>query len=291
MSIAILEGVRAALVDALVERLMARASSMFRRLGAQVCRAQAEALFSALLEDLQANQREALRTAVQGLVEALASVSLSFSDIRFFAHSLRSELLRALEAEPEAEALRGPIETWLFELVLVGSIAYISRREVEQQGRTVAREVEQLETQLAELQIALEEKSQLHEMLREASTPIAPVVRGILVVPLVGTFDAYRAEMLTEKLLNEIARLHARAAILDVSGVPIFDTASAQVIIRLARAVRLLGTKVFLVGLSPDGAKTIVDLGIDLSSLETFATLQDGLAHALVLQRLKIGPI
>lgn len=127
-----------------------------------------------------------------------------------------------------------------------------------------------------------------HPAIRQASTPIAPVVRGILVVPLVGVFDAFRAEVLTEKLLEEVARVHARSVILDISGVPMFDTESAQLIIRLARTVRLLGTEIILVGMSPGNARTIVDLGIDLVGLRTLGTLQDGLAQALVLQRLQI---
>jgi rsbT co-antagonist protein RsbR len=116
-------------------------------------------------------------------------------------------------------------------------------------------------------------------------------VQGIHVVPLVGMFDAFRAELLTEKLLHEVARVHARAVILDISGVPVFDTEAAQLIIRLARAVRLLGTEVIVVGMSSENARTIVELGVDLSGLATLGTLQDGVAHALLRQRLEIAPV
>jgi anti-anti-sigma factor len=146
-----------------------------------------------------------------------------------------------------------------------------------------------LEGQLAELAAALDEKTQLLELIRQASTPIVPVVRGIVVVPLVGTLDAFRAELVTERLLHEVVRLKARTAILDVSGVPLFDTHAAQLILRLARSVRLLGTRVLLVGMSPETARTIVGLGVDLGAVESHATLQDGLARALSLQGLAIG--
>ncbi|MCA9700713.1 MAG: STAS domain-containing protein, partial [Myxococcales bacterium] len=139
-----------------------------------------------------------------------------------------------------------------------------------------------------ELEVALDEKTKLLDMIRQASTPIAPVVDGILVVPLVGTFDSERAAFLTEKLLQEVARARAQTVILDISGVPVVDTDAAQLIIRLSRSVRLIGSGLFLVGLSPINAATIVRLGIELDTLETFSTLRDGLAQALKRQRRKI---
>lgn len=86
---------------------------------------------------------------------------------------------------------------------------------------------------------------------------------------------------MTDKLLHEIADRQAKAAILDVSGVPVFDASAVQLIVYLARAVRLLGTEVLLVGLNPQSTRTIVKLGIDLSDLRTFSTLRDELAEAL----------
>jgi anti-anti-sigma regulatory factor len=77
-------------------------------------------------------------------------------------------------------------------------------------------------------------------------------------------------------------------AILDISGVPVFDTDAAQLIIRLARLVGLLGAKIILVGMTPNNARTIVDLGIDLDQIVTSHALQDGLRTALALQRMKI---
>jgi anti-anti-sigma factor len=289
-----LESKRDEIISATAESLYGRSTSSFHRVGEKLCKSLVEQAVDALRDDLEAGKKSAVRGAVRSVVEALSGEGLNFSDLRFFAHSLRNHTRGAL-TEGGADDERGPlepaIEDWFFELVLVATMHFIAQREQSLQERTVKLELEQLESQLAELQNALAEKTRLLEVIRQASTPIAPVVEGILVVPLVGTFDAFRAETLTEKLLQEIARAQARAVILDVSGVPIFDTEAAHLIIRLARTVRMLGTEFFLVGMSAANARTIVELGIDLSHLKTHGTLQDGLAQALILLRLRIAPI
>ena len=278
----------AAIVEAVVARLVGRTSSVFRRVGEPTCRRHVTAAVQALEDDLAANEREAVRKAVQALVEELAVAELAFSDLRFFALTLREELLQAYRGDAE---LRQRVEGWLYELVLVCTMHFSIQREQQLQERSVKLELRRLESQLSELKVALGEKTRLLEVIRQASTPIAPVVKGILVVPLVGVFDTFRAEVLTEKLLNEVSRTRARVVLLDITGVPLFDTEAAQLIIRLAHAVRLLGSELILVGMSPQTARAIVDLGIDLTHFKTLANLQDGLAQALLLQRMRIVPI
>lgn len=287
MSIQTLEQSFSHLAAELTQRIANRPSSSFRRVGEQVCQKYVERLLAALRDDLESGKAEALREVVHVLVDELSEVGLTFSDLRFLVVTLRSAVRAVTSTEPELRTHQ-QIDDWLLELTLVSTMRYMARREEQAQKQTAKHEVQALETQLTELQIALEEKTQLLELIRQASTPIAPVVQGILVVPLVGMFDSFRAELLTERLLAEIARLHARAVILDISGVAVLDAQTAQLIIRLVRSVRLLGTKMLLVGISPENARTIVALGIDLSGLETLGTLQDGLAKALVSQRLEI---
>jgi anti-anti-sigma factor len=276
----------AALVETATARLCGRSSSVFGRLGEQACRSHVAAALEALRDDLASGKRDAVRAAVQPLMDALAEASVMFADLRFFALTLRDVVRKAIAAEPLE--LRVQVEDWFFELVLVCTTHFTVQREELLQQRSVKLELHQLESQLAELKVALGEKTRLLEMIRQASTPIAPVVEGILVVPLVGMFDAFRAQLVTEKLLHEVSNMRARVVILDITGVPVFDTDAAQLIIRLAHAVRLLGTELMLVGMSPDNARTIVDLGIDLSRFQTYATLQAGLAQALLRQRLRI---
>lgn len=281
-----LEDPQAALATALAGRLCARPGSVFRVLGEDACRTHVSAALLALQHDLDSGKLEALRTAVLALVEQLAPHGLSFADLRQFVQSLRSAVLE--RATPD---LHHALDAWFFELVMVYAMRFVSHREEQSQQRAARLEVERLETQLGELKAAFAEKTELLERIRQTSTPIAPVVEGILVVPLVGIFDSLRAEVLTDRLLQAVSSARARVVILDISGVPLFDAEASALIVRLAQAVRLLGAELLLVGVSPATAQTLVELGIELHGLRALGTLQDGLALALKLRHLKIGPI
>jgi anti-anti-sigma regulatory factor/HAMP domain-containing protein len=111
--------------------------------------------------------------------------------------------------------------------------------------------------------------------IREMSTPVVPILKGIIVVPIVGSLDTQRAAQLIDNVLSGIEQHHARIAVLDVTGVPVIDTHVAAVIIKTADAARLLGAAAILVGIRPEVAQTLVQLGIDLSGILTFATLQE----------------
>lgn len=292
MPIAWLERSQAGLVDELSRRLPSRAGSIFRVVGEVVCRQLAETALGALRRDLQAGKREAVRELAQALLRELATKGLNFADLRFFAQTLRTIVHASAEASSDVEAdQRRRIDDWMFDLLLVSTMHFMSQREESLQERAAQLEVRQMESQLSELKAAFEEKTQLLELIRQASTPIAPVVDGILVVPLVGVFDAFRAEILTEKLLQSVTTARARVVILDITGVPVFDAEAAQLVIRLAQAVRLLGSEMMLVGVSSEIARTIVELGVDLKGLKTLGTLQTGLAQALAVRRLKIVPL
>jgi anti-anti-sigma regulatory factor len=291
-----LDETRSAIVDAVAERGCARAGSAFARVGVDAARKHVEASLSALERDIGGGTREQVRAVTYAMLDELAPHSLSFSDVRLFIQTLRKHVRDAMQ--PESCELRLAVEDWFYEFLMVASLRFMAWRDEMAQKAAAQLDIRRLESQLAELGHALtektnllSEKTELLEIIRQASIPIAPVFDGILVVPLVGMFDSFRAEILTEKLLGEIARVRARTAILDISGVPVFDTHAAELIIRLARTVRLLGTRVFLVGMSPDNARTIVDLQVDLTHIETLATLRDGLARALSLQRMRIAAI
>ena len=132
--------------------------------------------------------------------------------------------------------------------------------------------------QATELRNSLERQKMLNDLLNQLSMPIIPVREDVLVAPLVGNLDAGRAERLIDDVLKQIERRHARAVILDITGVSIVDTHLAQTLLRTAEATRLLGAKTVLVGIRPEVAQTLVSLGADLAGLRTAATLQEGLA-------------
>jgi anti-anti-sigma regulatory factor len=134
----------------------------------------------------------------------------------------------------------------------------------------------------AETQRRLQEEiiSGQRALIQELSAPILPLADDIIALPLVGAIDSLRASRITELLLATISRTHARAVIVDISGVPVVDTSVANHLLRTAAQSRLLGTTLILVGISPEIAQTMVQIGIDLSSVRTFSTLRDGLIFA-----------
>jgi anti-anti-sigma factor len=117
-------------------------------------------------------------------------------------------------------------------------------------------------------------------MIRELSTPIIPVSDAILVVPLIGTIDNRRATQITSAVLEAVGQQNTQVLVIDITGVAVVDTNVINHLLQMARAARLLGTKVLLVGVGPEVAQTIVHLGVDLSSIVTRSTLQAGLVYA-----------
>jgi rsbT co-antagonist protein RsbR len=117
--------------------------------------------------------------------------------------------------------------------------------------------------------------------LRELSTPLVPLADGVIAMPLIGTIDSVRAHEVMEKLLDGIISLRARTAILDITGVKVVDTMVADALLKVARAARLFGAHVILTGIGPDVARSLGQIGADLSGIVTLGTLQSGIAHAL----------
>lgn len=117
--------------------------------------------------------------------------------------------------------------------------------------------------------------------LRELSTPLIPVSDDVLVMPLIGSIDSQRAQLVLETLLEGVADKRASAVILDITGVQVVDTQVANAILRAAQSVKLLGAKIIITGIRPEVAQTLVTLGADLSNIVTRGTLQSGIAYAL----------
>ncbi len=124
---------------------------------------------------------------------------------------------------------------------------------------------------------------QQEEML-ELSTPVIKLWDGILGLPLIGTLDSARTQVVMESLLTAIVETNSQVAIIDITGVPTVDTLVAQHLIKTITAARLMGADCYLSGIRPAIAQTIVHLGIDLNDVQTKAKLAD--AFALALQRL-----
>ena len=126
-------------------------------------------------------------------------------------------------------------------------------------------------------------KRQQDEML-ELSTPVVKLWDGVLALPLIGTLDSARTQVVMESLLTAIVETNSQVAIIDITGVPTVDTLVAQHLIKTITAARLMGADCYLSGIRPAIAQTIVHLGIDLIDVQTKAKLSD--AFAVALQRL-----
>jgi rsbT co-antagonist protein RsbR len=121
---------------------------------------------------------------------------------------------------------------------------------------------------------------QQEEML-ELSTPVVKLWDGVLALPMIGTLDSARTQVVMESLLNRIVETGSEIAILDITGVPTVDTLVAQHLLKTVTALRLMGAECIISGVRPQIAQTIVHLGVDLQGVTTKATLADALALAL----------
>jgi rsbT co-antagonist protein RsbR len=128
------------------------------------------------------------------------------------------------------------------------------------------------------LEQRLETIERQQEVIRNLETPIIEIWNQVITLPMVGVVDSARAGRVMDNLLAAVVRHAARYAILDLTGVDTVDTATASHLISLVRAIRLLGAEGIITGIRPTVAQTIVELGLDLSSIRTFSTLRDGLA-------------
>jgi len=152
----------------------------------------------------------------------------------------------------------------------------------------------ELDNRVAERTAELEEKlrtiSEQHDVIRrqqdailELSTPVLQVWNGVLALPVIGEVDTRRGAQITESLLEAIARRKARFVIIDITGVEIVDTNTANHFLRTIKAAELLGVQCVLTGVRPPVAKTMVALGTTLSEVCTRATLQQGLEYCMGL--------
>lgn len=119
------------------------------------------------------------------------------------------------------------------------------------------------------------------EQLLELSTPVVKLWEGVLGVPLVGTLDSARTQVVMETLLQTLVDTRSRFAVIDITGVPAVDTEVAQHLMKTVMAARLMGTQCVISGIRPQIAQTIVTLGIEFGDIVTKATLADALAYTL----------
>jgi rsbT co-antagonist protein RsbR len=189
------------------------------------------------------------------------------SETATFVFSLKQPLFSRLRREVGKDADALAEETWRATELLDSLGLYTT--EVYQKGReeVIAR--------------------QQQEML-ELSTPVVKLWEGILAVPLIGTLDSERTQVVMESLLQKIVDTGAEVAIIDITGVPTVDTLVAQHLIKTVTAARLMGADCIISGIRPQIAQTIVHLGVNLADIITKASLADAFAVAIARRGLTV---
>lgn len=226
---------------------------------ATVLRLLREAASTGSLRDLNSPEWERVGETIDGLARARVEQGFSPRDTATFLFALRKPLLQKLSEEVrDAETLAAAVlrgTTLLDHFSLRTLDVYIKVRD-----QVIARQQE--------------------EML-ELSTPVVKLWDGVVAMPLIGTLDSRRAQVVMETLLERIAVTGARIAIIDITGVPTVDTLVAQNLIKTVNAAKLMGADCILSGIRPQIAQTIVQLGVDLAEVTTKASLADAFLVAL----------
>lgn len=125
----------------------------------------------------------------------------------------------------------------------------------------------------------------------ELSTPVVELWQGILGLPIIGTLDSKRSQLVMETLLQRLAETQSEVAVIDITGVPVMDTVTAQHLLKTVAATRLMGADCIISGIRPQIAQTIVHLGVNLGNVTTKASMAGALAVAFKRMGLAVGPV
>ncbi|HEX8185055.1 MAG TPA: STAS domain-containing protein [Blastocatellia bacterium] len=219
------------------------------------------------VEEMRGKEFNSIRRLLLEISEARAAQAFSPSETAFYVFSLKETILPFLrdEYQKDPEMLLDEVNKLSKALDKLGSFIFVST--IKNRERVI--------------------RQQQQDML-ELSTPVVQIWDRIICLPLIGTLDSRRTQLMMERLLERIVRSRAEVAILDITGVPTVDTQVANYLIKTVTAVRLLGSTCIVTGVGPSIAQTIVHLGIDLAGIITRNQLSDGIRLAFELTRQKV---
>lgn len=233
-------------------------------------RAFVQAIGNSNVEEMRGKEFNSIRRLLLEISEARAAQAFSPSETAFYVFSLKETLLPFLKDEyrENPELLLEELNKVFKALDKLGSFIFVST--IKNRERVI--------------------RQQQQDML-ELSTPVVQIWDRIICLPLIGTLDSRRTQLMMERLLERIVRTRAEVAILDITGVPTVDTQVANYLIKTVNAVRLLGSTCIVTGVGPAIAQTIVHLGIDLAGITTRNQLSDGIRLAFEMTRQKVVPL
>jgi rsbT co-antagonist protein RsbR len=243
--------------------------------------------------ELSVNAHDFLLALRQGLLSG------STDDIQGPAWSSLRDMLGNLSRERASQGF-SPIETAMFVLSFKQPLFKLIRRAYESDAQALADETWTATALLDQLGLFTTEifqktretviVRQQQEML-ELSTPVVELWKGILALPLIGTLDSSRTQIVMQNLLEAIVAKEAQLAIIDITGVPTVDTLVAQHLLKAVAAARLMGAECIISGIRPQIAQTIIHLGVDLGTVITKANLADAFRVALQKRSLTITKV
>jgi rsbT co-antagonist protein RsbR len=211
-------------------------------------------------EDFKAAEWNELREMLGGLSRTRAQQGFTPGETAMFIFSLKQPLFKVLRDEFSSDPKALADELWRATLLLDQFGLYTT--EAYQLGRE---------------EVIRRQQSELLEL----STPVVTLWENVLAVPLIGTLDSARTQVVMETLLQKIVETGAEVAIIDITGVPTVDTLVAQHLMKTVAATRLMGAECIISGIRPQIAQTIVHLGVNLGEVITKATLADAFVVAL----------
>jgi rsbT co-antagonist protein RsbR len=209
---------------------------------------------------LQNNAYDPVREVLAEISRSRATQGFTPRETATFVLSIKQPLFTAIRESLGKDASAMADEMWTATELVDGLGLYTTEMYIKTREETIRRQQE--------------------EML-ELSTPVVKLWEGILALPLIGTLDSARTQVVMESLLEAIVQANSKVAIIDITGVPTVDTVVAQHLLKTVTAARLMGADCIISGVRPQIAQTIVHLGINLMDVTTKATLSDAFAIAL----------
>lgn len=226
-----------------------------------------EALGEDVKDDLSSAEWEAMKQYLGRISFSRAEKGFNPSETALFILSFKQPLFRKIHQELEQDPNSVIQETWNASKIMDQLGLYTAECYQTSRNKLIAR--------------------QQKEIL-ELSTPVVRLWSGILALPLIGTLDSERTQVVMDNLLRNLIDTSSSIAIIDITGVPTVDTLVAQHLLKTVAAARLMGADCFISGIRPQIAQTIVQLGVSLPDVVTKATLADAFAVALRRVGLKV---
>ncbi|MDB5795172.1 MAG: anti-anti-sigma factor [Noviherbaspirillum sp.] len=234
--------------------------SQLRHTCTQFLRLLGQAVRSGRTDDIDAREWDEVRAALSELSQQRARQGSTPSETALFVFSVKEPLFARLRTELLSAPEQLADVTWVISTLL--DQLGLFTMEVYQKNRD---------------QIIVRQQQELLEL----STPVVKLWQNILALPLIGTLDSNRTQVVMESLLQKIVETGAAIAIIDITGVPMVDTLVAQHLLKTVAAARLMGADCIISGIRPQIAQTIVHLGVNLEDVVTKATLADAFLIAL----------